>query len=157
MSDITRLPPKRQATPAAAGIMPAPPQRQPDPRHALHPAALQAAATYSDALTRVDQQNVRIAELETALDASQRHCNMLEQRLEREVNQKETFQRYSIELRSHLTAIRSTIDSAMEAATRAAEVLPNDANRQVAQELEHGIQELARAQAHQPSDLDQRR
>ena len=153
MSNITGL---RPNPPSAAGLMPKPPQRTP-PRE-MHPAAMEAAAIYSDALATVDLLNGEKQELQIQLETSLRHIRTVEEtsqreikaltlRLEQEATQKEKLQRAAITLVNHYGSVIKLLMEGKEAALRAAEVVD------VKLSLEDDIAALV---AQHPRNLDQK-
>jgi hypothetical protein len=115
----------------------------PTPQHTLHPAAQEAAVIYSTALierdhiraelTRVRQeafdeiQRVRklaqqeVDRLSNDLEIERRHCSELQFQLDQVTIKRDYFQRYAIEIHTHLDHIAASANTARDRALRVAE------------------------------------
>lgn len=108
---------------AASPITPARHQSPPMPRQ-LHPAAQSAAADYSDALERLETEEAANDQLRADLTVERRHVADLTRLLDAATERADQYQRYSIEVRTHLVHLVSSAKSAHECAMDFAENPP---------------------------------
>ena len=94
---------------------------------ALHPAAREAAAKYSDIFEENDKLRADVASLRHGLEVERSINQQLRAMLEHERAAKEKFQRYSVEVRSHLRQLVLIANDADAVALDAAMVAAPDA------------------------------
>jgi hypothetical protein len=122
---------------------PSAPPPPPTPTHTLHPAAQEAAVIYSTALVERDQiraelvrvrqeafdeiQRVRklaaqeVDKLTNDLEVERRHCSELQFQLDQVIEKRDYFQRYAIEIHTHLDHIAASANAARDRALKVAE------------------------------------
>lgn len=80
----------------------------------LHPAAKEASITYSEALKERDRLRMQVQQLANDLEVERRHCNELQHTVDREREARSYFERYAVEVNTHLDLIASSAIKARE-------------------------------------------
>ena len=122
--------------------MPIPQSRQMAP--ILHPAAQEAAAAYSEALTRAASMDAELRELKILYEAAKRHIGLLEKQLADSEYHRNTLERYAVEVTTHLDGISLAINAAKQRALAVAKEAPPPAPRDIPHAV---VEDLERALA----------
>jgi len=104
-------------------------EKEPTPPDMLHPAAQEAAATFSAAIKKANDLEKRLAEVEQEYAVLKLHASKLEEMLDEQTAQKEQFQRYSVQIKTHLDGIVRLAIAANEKSLDAAWTLPDEETR----------------------------
>ena len=111
----------KKEMPPAANL---PAQQRPPgaPSHrALHPAAQEAAAQWSDMLIELEAVRAQNEQLRVALEVERRHRASLQHELAAVGDKKDFFQRFSVEINTHLDLIAQAAVSARQRALEMAQ------------------------------------
>jgi chromosome segregation ATPase len=106
----------------------------------LHPAAAEAAANYSDALTRAARLERELAEVRIESESASRHVALLQQRLDQSEEHRRMLERYAIEIKTHLDNILTVITTAQQRAMHFARTEPTP--KEVTDRLEQAVGEV---------------
>lgn len=122
--------------------MPPPPPRQ---TPTLHPAAAEAAAAYSDALSRAAKMEVELREIRVAYDGQARELAFVKRQLADSEFNRRALERYAVEITTHLEGISTMIAAAKAKSLALAKQQPKDmpAPEVVVEELEKAIADAA--------------
>lgn len=122
--------------------MPTPPPRT---TPTLHPAAQEAAAAYSDALSHAAKMEVELREIRVSYDGQARELAFIKRQLADSEFSRRALERYAVEITTHLSGISRAIDAAIHKSQALAKQQPKDmpAPEVVVEELERAIADAA--------------
>lgn len=144
-NDITRL------------QKPTPPPRNPPtngPPRELHPAAMEAAATYSRAIEEANTLRQERDRMQIDLLAEREIRRHLEQRLIEIEKERDALSRFSVEFLTHMEIIDRAISTAKEKAMRFARDVPRKTVADLEQGLKAAVAEVAADATDQPANPD---
>lgn len=119
------------------------------PPHQLHPAAADAAAAFSDALSTAEKLKTECADLAARLAASEKYCEQLERMLNHDRQALILWQRYGTQITTRLRSIEEAIQAAKQSALEFADAQPKT---EIVSKLEKEIADEVAAQVSNNTD-----